>query len=71
VGDGERAEPVGLLRSSRMKVMARSSGRSWIRRPGANRDETVGVGDAHGLGENDRGDEKAGEAPWAAESTVL
>jgi hypothetical protein len=55
-----------------MKTMAEKSfGRSWIRRPGANQDETVGVGDAHGLGEDDRGDEKAGKAPWAAESTVL
>jgi hypothetical protein len=48
----------------------RSSGRSWIRRLGANRDEAVGVGDAYGPGEDDGGDEKAGGAPWVAESAM-
>jgi hypothetical protein len=48
--------------------MAKSSGHSWIRRPRANWDQTVGAGDAPGRGEDDGGDEKAGEEPWAEES---
>jgi hypothetical protein len=58
--------------SSGMKAMAEgSSGWRWIRRLATNRDGRDGVGAAHELGEDDGGDEKAGEAPWAAESTVL
>jgi hypothetical protein len=43
----------------------KSSGRSWIRRLGANRDEQVGVEDAPGCGEHDgSGTESRGSPEW-------